>query len=69
MGEMVSLITGVSVVYSTVYSGADQMKHHQSSALLAFVRGIHQWPVNSPHKVPVTRKMFPVSFDLALYGM
>ena len=28
---------------------------------LAFVRGIHRWPVNSPHKGPVTRKMF--SFD------
>ena len=24
-----------------------------------FVRGIHRWPVNSPHKGPVTRKMFP----------
>ena len=32
---------------------------HQSSASLAFVRGIHRWPVNSPHKWPVTRKMFP----------
>ena len=42
----------------TVYSDADQSKH-QSSALLAFVRGIHRWPVNSPHKRPVTRKMFP----------
>ena len=29
--------------------GANQRKH-QSSALLAFVRGIHRWPVNSPHK-------------------
>ena len=29
------------------------------SASLAFVRGIHRWPVNSPHKGPVTRKMFP----------
>ena len=29
------------------------------SASLAFVREIHRWPVNSPHKVPVTRKMFP----------
>ena len=28
---------------------------------MAFVRGIHQWPMNSPHKGPVTRKMF--SFD------
>ena len=26
---------------------------------LAFVRGIDRWPVNSPHKGPVTRKMFP----------
>ena len=38
--------------------GADQRKH-QSSASLAFVRGIHRWPVHSPHKGPVTRKMFP----------
>ena len=29
------------------------------SASLAFVRGIHWWSVNSPHKGPVTRKMFP----------
>ena len=34
-------------------------KRNQSSASLAFVRGIHRWPVNSPHKGPVTRKMFP----------
>ena len=40
------------------YSGADQRKY-QSSASLAFVGGIHRWPVNSPHKWPVTRKMFP----------
>ena len=51
-------ITGVSIVYSTVCSGADQRKH-QSSASLAFVRGIHRRPVNSSHKGPVTRKMFP----------
>ena len=38
--------------------GADQRKH-QSSASLAFVRGIHRRPVNSPHKWPVTRKMLP----------
>ena len=30
-----------------------------SFASLAFVRGIHQWPVNSAHKGPVTRNMFP----------
>ena len=28
--------------------------------LLAFVRGIHRWPVNSPHKGRITRKMFPL---------
>ena len=47
-----------SRLFTTIYSGADQRKH-QSSASLAFVRGIHRWPVNSPHKGPVTRKMFP----------
>ena len=40
------------------HDGADQRKH-QSSASLAFVWGIHRGPVNSPHKGPVTRKMFP----------
>ena len=29
---------------------------------LAFVRGIHRWPVNSPGKGPVTRKMFPFDY-------
>ena len=32
---------------------------HQSSASLAFVWGIQRWPVNSPNKWPVARKMFP----------
>ena len=58
MGAMVSQITSLTIVYSIIYSGADQRKH-QSSASLAFVRGIHRGPVNSPHKWPVTRKMFP----------
>ena len=55
---MASQITSLTIVYSTVYSGADHRKH-QSSASLAFVRRIHPWPVNSPHKLPVTQKMFP----------
>ena len=58
MGAMASQITSLTIVYPTAYSGADQGKH-QSSASLAFVRGIHRWPVNSPHKGSVTRKMFP----------
>ena len=58
MGTMASQITSLTIVYLTVYSGADQRKH-QSSASLAFVQGIHWGPGNSPHKWPVTRKMFP----------
>ena len=46
-------------------SGVDQRKH-QNSALLAFVRRIHRWSVNSPHKGPVTRKMFPFD-DIIMY--
>ena len=57
MGTMASQITCVVIVYSTIYSGADQRKH-QSSASLTFVREIHRWPVKSPHKGQVTRKMF-----------
>ena len=58
MSATASQITGVSIVYSTVCSYADQRKH-QSSASLTFVRGIHRSSVNSPHKGPPTRKMFP----------
>ena len=58
MSVLASKITSLTIVYSTIYSGADERKR-QSSAPLAFVRGIHRWPVNSPHKWPVTRKMFP----------
>ena len=58
MSAMASQITDITIVYSTVHSGADQRKH-QSSELLAFLWGIHRWPVNSPHKGPVTRKVFP----------
>ena len=58
MGAIASQIASLTSVYSIVYSDADQRKH-QSSASLAFVRGIHRGPVNSPHKWPVTRKMFP----------
>ena len=58
MTAMASQISSLTIAYSTVYSGADQRKF-QSSASLAFVQGIHRWPVNSPHKGPVTWKMFP----------
>ena len=57
MSAMASQITGISVVCSTVGLGADQRKHQRFTSL-AFVWGI-RWPVNSPHKRPVTRKIFP----------
>ena len=65
MGMIASQITSLTVVYSIVYSDVDQRKH-QSSASLAFVRGIHRRPVNFPHKWPVTRKMFPFD-DVIMY--
>ena len=58
MVAMASQITSVTIGYSTVYSGANQRKH-RSFASLAFVQGIHRSPVNSQHKWPVARKMFP----------
>ena len=65
MSAMATEITGVSIVCATVGSGGVQSKH-QSFASLAFVRGIHRWPVNSPHKRPVTRKMGPF-VDVVIY--
>ena len=65
MSTMASQITGVSIVNTTVCSVGDQRKH-QSSASLASLRGIHRWPGNSPHKGPVTQRMF--SFDDVIIG-
>ena len=50
MGAIASQITSLTIVYSIVYSDANQRKHQSSASLV---------PVNSPHKWPVTRKMFP----------
>ena len=74
MGAIAAQITNVTIVYSTVYWDPDQRKH-QNSASLAFVKGIHRGPVNSPHKWPVTRKMFPfddvimIELSFQLFGM
>ena len=53
LSVMASQITSLTTIYLTVYTRVDQRKH-QSSASLAFVRGMHRWT----HKGPVTRKMF-----------
>ena len=67
MGTLASQITSLTIVYSALYSGADQSKD-QSSASLAFVWRIHRGPVNSPHKWPVTRKMSPFD-DVIMYDL
>ena len=59
MDLLSSQITSLVIVHSNVHSGADKRKH-QSSATL--------WPVNSPHKWPVTRKMFPFDDVIMAYS-
>ena len=66
MSLMASQINSLTIVYSAVNSGADQRKH-QSSASLLFMRGIPREPVNSPHNLPVTRKMFPFDDVIMLW--
>ena len=63
MGAMASQITSLTVVCLTVYQ-----RKHQSSASLSFVRGIHRWPGNSPHKWPVTQKIFPFD-DVSMFKL
>ena len=67
MSRLASQITSLTVVYTIVYSDADQRKY-QSSASQAFVQGIHRSPMNSPHKWPVTRKMFPFDGVIMSWG-
>ena len=59
MSAVAPQITSLTTDYPAVYSCAHKKNKHQSSASLAFVRVIHRPPVNSPHKGPVTRKIFP----------
>ena len=57
ISAMPSQITCVSIVCSTVCSGADQRKH-QSSVSLTIVIGIHRSHVDSTHKGPVHGNCF-----------
>ena len=54
---MASQVTSLTIVYSTVYPGADKRKHLSFASL--DLRRIDRWTVNSPHKGPVTQKMLP----------
>ena len=57
MTTMASQITSLMVVYSIVYSGADQRK--PKLHITGLCAGNSPGPVNSPHIGPVTRKMLP----------
>ena len=58
MSPMASQITSLTIVYSTVYSGADQRKHQKLRAT-GLCEGNSPMTGEVPHKGPVTRKMFP----------
>ena len=58
MSVMASQVTSLMIIYSTVYSGTDE-KNIKLRVTGLCVRGIHRWPVDSSHKGPVMRKMFP----------
>ena len=65
MITMASQITGASIVYWSICSGAYQRKN-QGSTSLAFVRGIQRGPVKFPHKGSITQKMFPFDYVIIL---
>ena len=67
MSTMASQITSLTIVYSTVYARC-RSKKLQTSASLAFVRGIHRSPVNSPHKRPLMQKKFPFDGTIINFG-
>ena len=54
MGAIASQITSLAIVYSIVYS-----KKTSKFRVTGLCTGNSPWPVNSPHKWPVMRKMFP----------
>ena len=60
MGTVASQITSLTIVYSIVYSDADQSKH-QSSASLAFVRG------NSPGTGEFPAQMASYAENLSIW--
>ena len=68
MGAMASQITSLTIVYSTVYLGADQRKH-QSSASLAFVRGNSPVTGEFPTQMASNAEMFPFDEVIMEYSL
>ena len=61
MGAMASQITSLTIVYSTVYSDADQ-RIHQSSASLAFVQGNSPEPGEFPAQMASNAEKVSISW-------
>ena len=55
MSAMESQITSLTIVHPTVYS----RRRSKNTSKLRVTGLCDWWPVNTPHKGPVTRKMFP----------
>ena len=68
MGTVATQITSqpASRLFSQPFIQAQIKENTKVPRNWPFVRGIHRWPVNSPHKGPVTRKLFP--FDDVIMG-
>ena len=60
MSVMASQITASRLFTQSFFRAQMKERKLQSTASLAFMRGNHWWPENSPHKRSVTRKMFPI---------
>ena len=54
----VRLKSPASRLFTQPFIQCANQRKHQSSASLAFVQGIHRWPVNSPHKSQWRGKYF-----------
>ena len=65
MGAMASQITSLANVDSSVYSATDEKT--SKLRVTGLCVGIHRWPVNSPHKWPVMRKIFPFDDVIMLF--
>ena len=68
MSAMASQITSLTIVYSTVYSRRRSKKTSKLFFTGLGVWRIHRWPVNSPHKWPVTHKKAPFDDVIMFHG-
>ena len=66
MSAMASQITSVSI-FSQLFVYVQIKENIKARRHWPLCEGIHRWPVDSPHKGPVTRKMFPFD-DVIMLG-